>query len=80
MTNRFGRIVMSNYPKHRDPKTITPHQRELNSKFAQSVRQTKLEMADPARRAYWQQLFDQQKPRQYATLRGFIIAQLNKIT
>lgn len=78
MTNRFGRIVMSNYPKHRDPKTITPHQRELNTKFAQVVQQTKLDMADPARRAYWQQLFDQQKPRQYATLRGFIIAQLNK--
>ena len=78
MTNRYGRVVMSNYPKHRDPKTITPHQRELNAKFSQVVKQAKLEMDDPERRAYWQQLFDHQNPRQYATLRGFIIAQLNK--
>ena len=77
-TTRYGKTVFSHYPKHKDPKSLSARQRELNANFGQISKQAKLEMADPARRAYWQQLFDQQKPRLYATLRGFIIAQLNK--
>ena len=54
LTHRYGKIVVSNYPKHRDPKNITPHQRELNSAFSQAVQQCKVEMSDPNRLAYWQ--------------------------
>lgn len=61
VTTRYGQTVISNYPKHRDPKKITPRQRELNTAFAQAVAQTKAELADPVRRAYWQNLFDRHK-------------------
>ncbi|MGM9837305.1 MAG: hypothetical protein ACI30A_02310 [Paludibacteraceae bacterium] len=61
VTTRYGQTVISNYPKHRDPKKITPRQRELNTAFAQAVAQTKAELADPVRRAYWQDLFDRHK-------------------
>ena len=90
ITTRYGETVISNYPKHRDPKKITPHQRELNTRFAQAVAKAKAELSDPIRRAYWQNLFDKHKqstankantdPSQptYKTLRGFTLAQLNK--
>lgn len=90
VTTRYGETVISNYPKHRDPKKITPHQRELNANFAQAVAQAKAELSDPIRRAYWQNLFDKHKqstankantdPSQptYKTLRGFTLAQLTK--
>lgn len=60
-TNRYGRTVISNYPLHRDPKTITPHQRELNASFGQLSKQAKLEMSDPERLAYWQDRYDAYK-------------------
>lgn len=93
VTTRYGKTVISNYPTRRDPKKITPHQRELNTRFAQAVAQTKAELADPVRRAYWQDQFTQyqqsaKEPQQsvqaalpqptYKTLRGFTLAQLTK--
>lgn len=58
-TTRFGETVISTYPKHRDPKKITAHQRALNANFAQAVAQAKVELSDPIRRAYWQEQFTQ---------------------
>lgn len=90
VSTRYGQTVISSYPKHRDPKKITPRQRELNTAFAQAVARTKAELADPVRRAYWQNLFDQHKKSTanktnigpshptYKTLRGFTLAQLTK--
>ena len=86
VTMRYGQTVISNYPKRRDPKKITAHQKELNANFAQVVAQVKLELSDPVRRAYWQEQFDKHqratvnKPtvQRYKTLRGFTIAQLTK--
>ena len=84
ITHRYGKTVISHYPKHRDPKSITPHQRELNTSFAQISKQAKQELADPARRAYWQQRYDEYKStakpsdKYYFTLRGFVIGQLAK--
>ena len=57
VTTRFGETVISTYPKHRDPKKITAHQRALNANFAQAVAQAKVELSDPIRRAYWQDRF-----------------------
>jgi hypothetical protein len=84
ISHRYGKTVISHYPKHRDPSKITPHQRELNSSFAQISKQAKQELADPARRAYWQQRYDEYKStakpagKYYFTLRGFVIGQLAK--
>lgn len=60
-THRYGRTVISNYPKHKDPKSITPSQRANSTGFGQISRQAKQELADPARHAYWQDLYDQYK-------------------
>ena len=60
-THRYGRTVISNYPKHKDPKSITPSQRANSSGFGQISKQAKLELADPVRHAYWQDLYDQYK-------------------
>ena len=80
-TTRYGKLVVSNYPTHRDPKKITPHQHELNVSFAQAVQQAKVELSDPQKRAEWQQRFEEQKTaseKPYVTLRNFVIAQLTK--
>lgn len=68
VTTRFGETVISTYPKHRDPKKITAHQRALNANFAQAVAQAKVELSDPIRRAYWQEQFTQyqRNPAAYA--------------
>lgn len=60
-THRHGRTVISNYPMHKDPKSITPSQRANSSGFGQISRQAKQELADPARHAYWQDQYDQYK-------------------
>ena len=83
-THRYGQTVISNYPLHKDPKSITPRQHELNNSFGELSKQATSELADPARHAYWQSLYDSYKAnfkpsdKYYKTLRGFIIAQLNK--
>lgn len=60
-THRHGRTVISNYPIHKDPKSITPSQRANSSGFGQISRQAKQELDDPVRHAYWQELYDQYK-------------------
>ncbi len=80
-TTRYGKLVVSNYPRHRDPKKITSHQRELSASFAQAVQQAKIELADPQKRAVWQQRFEEQKTtseKPYVVLRNFVIASLTK--
>ncbi len=59
------------------------------SQFSQAVEQCKLELADPERKAYWQKEFERYQRRanrrffgprdkkKYATLRGYVIAQLS---
>ena len=84
ITHRFGKTVISHYPKHRDPNKLTPHQRELNASFAQASKQAKLELAEPDKRAVWQKRYDdynanlKSSDKYYFTLRGFVIAQLSK--
>ena len=84
IANRNGKTVISHYPKHRDPNSLTQHQRELNTSFAQLSKQAKVELADPEKRAAWQQRYNEykanynSKDKYYFTLRGFVIAQLSK--
>ena len=83
-THRNGRTVISNYPMHKDPKSISAHQRANSSAFSQLSKQAKLELTDPDKRAAWQQRYDEykanynSKDKYYFTLRGFVIAQLSK--
>ena len=60
-THRYGRTIISNYPKHKDPKSITPSPRANSSGFGQRSKQAKQELDDPVRHAYWQDLYDQYK-------------------
>ena len=59
IAHRYGKTVISHYPRHRDPKNITPHQRELSVAFGQVSKQAKAEMSDPVRHAYWQARYDE---------------------
>lgn len=82
-THRYGQTVISNYPLHKDPKSITPHQHELNKSFGEISRQAKQELANPARHDYWKSLYeahlrDKKAQKYYKTLRGFVIAQVSK--
>ena len=84
IAHRYGKTVISHYPRHRDTSTFTPHQRDLNNSFGAVSKQAKQELADSARHAYWQSLYDTYKAnlrpsdKYYFTLRGFVIAQLKK--
>lgn len=60
-THRYGRTIISNYPKHKDPKSITPSQRANSSGFGQRSTQAKQELDDPVRNEYWQDLYDKYK-------------------
>ena len=82
-THRYGQTVISNYPLHKDPKSITPRQHELNNSFGELSKQATSELADPARHDYWQSLYeahlrDKKAQKYYKTLRGFVIAQVSK--
>lgn len=58
-THRYGRTIISNYPMHKDPKSITANQRANSASFGEISRQAKTEMQNPARLAYWQNKYDQ---------------------
>ena len=78
---RMGKKVVSHYPLHKNSKKITPLQRDAFANFGQAVHQAKIELADPERKAFWQQLFDKQKQtaeKPYLILRNFVIASLTK--
>ena len=60
-THRYGRTIISNYPKHKDPKSITPSQRANSSGFGQRSTQAKQELDDPVRNEYWQDIYDKYK-------------------
>lgn len=60
-THRYGRTIISNYPKHKDPNSITPSQRANSSGFGQRSTQAKQELDDPVRNEYWQDIYDQYK-------------------
>ncbi len=53
-THRYGRTVISNYPLHKDPKSITANQRANSASFGELSKRAKFEIQDPERLAYWQ--------------------------
>jgi len=78
---RFGKAVVSHYPRHKDVKKITATQKTRYSLFAQAVARAKSDLADPQKRAAWQSLFDKQQHiagKHYRILRNFVIAAIMK--
>ena len=78
---RLGTTVVSHYPKHKDPKKITDHQRDLNNRFSKAVTQASEILQNPELRAEWQTRFEEQKhttKKPYKLFRNFIIATLIK--
>ena len=57
-THRYGRTIISNYPLHKDPKSITANQRANSASFGELSKQCKAEMQNPDRLAYWQNMYD----------------------
>ena len=72
IAHRYGKTVISHYPRYRNPNKITPHQRELSSLFGQVSKQAKAELSDPERRAWWQSRYDE-----YRRLAAENLAQAN---
>ena len=60
-THRYGKTVISNYPLHKDPKSITVNQRANSASFGLLSKQAKSEMLDPERLAYWTERFEAYK-------------------
>ena len=58
-TNRYGKTVISNYPLHKNPKSISANQRANSASFGELSKQVKAEMQDTDRLVYWQNLYDQ---------------------
>ena len=79
-TNRYGKTVVSNYPRHKDPKKITTAQHAQQATFREAVAQATAILQDPGQRAYWSERFAHQPTtgKQYKVLQNFIIAQLMK--
>ena len=93
MRERYGKMEAYTVMNPYKGKPSANRQRSINA-FSQAVKQTKTEMSNPDRLAYWQQQYAQycaeitkHAPSQasiargtktYSTLRGYIIAQLTK--
>ena len=57
-THRYGRTIISNYPLHKDPKSISANQRANSASFGELSKRAKAEMSNPDRLAYWQNIYD----------------------
>jgi len=78
ITNRFGEEIMSHCPEHRDPKSITPAQRQAFQLIKEASAKADADLRDPVKHDEWlhkwhASLADPHAKR-YKTLRGFVIA------
>ncbi len=81
LTNRYGETVMSHYPLHRDPESLTEPQKASNDEFAQARLIADAELADPVKHDEWLHKWHEAITlggQNYKTLRGFTIAQVRK--
>lgn len=79
LTQRYGETLVSHYPLHRDPDSITPNQRASIVEFAQVRAIADAELADPVKHEQWLQKWHSSlasEGKRYKTLRGFTIAQV----
>ncbi len=81
LTERYGETIMSHYPMHRDPESLTKNQKASNNEFAQTRAIADAEYKDPVKHDEWRRKWLEAISvggQNYKTLRGFIIAQVRK--
>lgn len=81
LTERYGKTIMSHYPMHRDPDSITANQKASSNEFAQARLIADAELADPVSHDEWLRKWHEATTvggQNYKTLRGFTIAQVRK--
>ena len=81
LTERYGETIMSHYPMHRDPESLTENQKGSNNEFAQARLMADAELADPVKHDEWLKRWHQATTVEglnYKTLRGYTIAQMRK--
>ncbi len=81
LTERYGETIMSHYPMHRDPESLTEKQKASNGEFAQARLYADTDLKDPIKYEQWSQRWREHsltalKP--YKSLRGFVIAEMRK--
>ena len=81
LTERYGETIMSHYPMHRDPESLTANQKASNVEFAQARLRADTALADPVQHDEWLRKWHDSlthRGKHYKTLRGFVIAQMRK--
>ena len=81
LTNRYGETVMSHYPMHRDPDSLTENQKVSNGEFGQARKMADADLNDPIKHEQWFNRWREHSmtaAEPYKTLRGFTIAQVRK--
>jgi len=81
LTERYGETVMSHYPMHRDPESLTANQKASNGEFAKARLAADTALADPIRHDEWLHKWHEAITvggKNYKTLRGFVIAEMRK--
>ena len=82
LTNRFGQEIMSNYPEHRDPDTITEAQRHAFQLIKEASAKADADLRNPVKHDEWLHLWHSSlsdpSAKHYKTLRGFVIASIRK--
>ena len=76
LTNRYGKEIMSHYPEHRDPDTISENQQRSMSLMSQASALAKVDLNDPVKHEEWlrKRNADYQSWSKYKTLRGYVVA------
>ena len=78
LTNRFGEEVISHYPEHRDPESITEAQRHAFQLIKEASAKADADLRDPIKHDEWLQKWHEsfavKGAKRYKTLRGFVIA------
>jgi len=82
LTSRFGETVMSHYPMHKDPSTITNKQVASCNLHTKAVQLADADLRDPVKHDEWLHLWHSSlsdlSAKHYKTLRGFVIAQIRQ--
>ena len=85
LTDRFGETIMSHYPIHRDPDSISEAQRQAFQLIKQASALADADLRDPVKHDEWLHKWHEHttlcasrsphRPKKpYKTLRGFVIA------
>ena len=82
LTNRYGEVIISHCPEHRDPSSITEAQRRAFQLIKEASAKADAELSDPSKHDEWLHKWyassADRRAKHYKTLRGFVIAQIRQ--